>query len=156
MIPDHPDKDDFNFEKLAREIVMSKLKSLDKPAETAAQVAEKIMVAAVKSTGERQHPMVTIIKVCRGSMSGIVIIDKDLTGAALALLKKVMIVSDQLKLDPESVMTWFLEGIAEVTPMVGSDIRNNIQYKIEEEFLGAGEIFSKLSEQALNRPSSFT
>lgn len=156
MIPGDSNKDGFNFEKLAREIVMSKLKNLDQPGDTAAQVAEKIMVAAIKSTGERQHPMVTIIKVCRGCMSGIVIIDKDLTGAALALLKKVMPVSDQLKLDPESVMTWFLEGIAEVTPMVGTDTRNNIRYMIEEEFIGAGEIFSKLSEQAQSRPSSFT
>lgn len=157
MTRSEPKKDDdFNFEKLAREIVMSRLSSVEKASATAADVAHKIMVTAVKSTGERQHPMVTIIKICRGTMSGILIIEKNLVETAAQLLQKAVPVATEVDLDPESVFTWFLEGIAEVTPMMNQQARWDIQATVDREYLEMGRTYRQLVEAAAKRPSSFS
>ena len=73
MIPVAAFEDDCNLEKLAREIVVSRLAGAADASEEAALVGRELIISAVKATGERQHPMVTIILILRGVMGGLLL-----------------------------------------------------------------------------------
>ena len=86
---DNPDG--YDFEKLAREITMTRLKdvSAETAAATAAEVASKIIIAGVASTGKRQDPQLTVTGVCRGVMSGVLLVE------SLAQLGAAAVLADQ-------------------------------------------------------------
>jgi len=139
---------EFDFEKLAREIVSSRLSRVENAPGTAAEIAKKIIVAAVKSTKVRQDPKTTVIQVCRGVLSGIMFIGQDIPETAIQILKMMSPIALELHLDPGDLMTWAMEGIADVTPMTGMDVRGAIRGRIEELFMGTGTIFSELCDKA--------
>ena len=140
----------YDFEKLAREIITSRLKELpaEAAAAAAAEVASKIIVAGVASTGRRQDPHLTVMGVCRGIMAGMLLIEKDLVATSVELVKSMAHLAQETHLDPADMMTWAMEAIAAVAVLGNSDLRANVREALEHNFMGTGEVFGELLAKA--------
>jgi hypothetical protein len=142
--------DTYDFEKLAREIVVSRLKDI--PAEAAAgaaaEAAAKIIVAGVTSTAKRQDPRLTVSGICRGAMSGMLLIEGDLVATAVALVKSMAQLAVETHLDPADMMTWAMEGIAAVCMVGHGDLKTSVREALEQNFMGTGEVFGELMAKA--------
>lgn len=141
-------EESFDFEKLAREIVASRLAGAANADSAAAEIARKIIVTAVASTKVRQDPRLTVRAVCRGVMSGLLLLDQPMPPAAVAVLKQMPHVAQDVPLAPGDLMTWGMEGIAEAAAMAGLELQSKVHDEIEASFMGAGEVFKKLCERA--------
>ncbi|MBI3564181.1 MAG: hypothetical protein HY079_03180 [Elusimicrobia bacterium] len=135
---------EYDFEKLGKEIVVGRLREVADPYALAGEAARKIAVAAVTSTRGKQEPKVTVAGVCRGVMSGMVLIEKDLPKTAVALLTQMAAVANETGLDPAECMTWAMEGIAPVVKTAHSHDGDRVRAAIEENFMGAGEVFDSI------------
>ncbi|MBI2386628.1 MAG: hypothetical protein HYV14_11510 [Elusimicrobia bacterium] len=140
--------DDFNLEKLAKEIVLDRLKDLPDAPAGAGLAALQILTQAVTATQARQAPRDTVVAVCRGLMSGMLLLGKDLPAAAVAILKQVNVVAETTQQDPAELMTWAIEGIAPVAKLAGLQTRYAVQEAIEASFMGAGQVFASTCETA--------
>ncbi|MDX6770401.1 MAG: hypothetical protein SF051_12775 [Elusimicrobiota bacterium] len=140
--------DAFDFEQLAKDIVTSRLKEAGEAPAACAEVARKMIVSGVTSTGAKQDPRRTVIGVCQGVMGGALLLEKDLAAIAIALLSEVAAMADELHLDPSEMMTWAMEGIARVCHVSGALAESSVQDAIEAKFMGAGEAFSALCREA--------
>jgi len=139
---------EYDFEKLAKEIVVSRLKdAADAPA-VAGEVVHKIAVTAVTSTRDRQDPRTTVSAACRGVMGGMTILEKDLPSTAVVLLSQMAVVAQETGLDPADCMTWAMEGMAPIVKLAHGDVQEAVRAAIEEKFMGAGEVFRGLLETA--------
>jgi len=136
--------DEFDFEKLSREIVASRLSDLKDAPHAAAEVARKIITTGVQSTKVRQDPHITVAAVCRGVMGGMLILNKPLPPAAVSILKEMAAISHDVHLDPGDLMTWGMEGIAAVAHMAGHEAQQSVHMAIEETFMGAGVVFDQI------------
>lgn len=139
---------EYDFEKLAREIVINRLKGSDNAPEGAAELLKQLIVGGVTGTKFRQEPRVTVSAICRGIMSGILLIEKDMPLTAVKILTELPLVSNEVPLDPGELMTWAMEGMAQVAHMAGPAAEGAIQERIEEKFMGAGSVFSDLCHKA--------
>jgi hypothetical protein len=135
---------EYDFEKLGKEIVVSRFKDLDDPYSLAGEAARKIAVAAVTSTRDRQEPRVTIAAACRGVMGGMILIEKDLPRTAVSLLDQMAAVANETGLDPAECMTWAMEGIAPIVKVSHGGVADQVRAAIEEHFMGVGEIFERI------------
>lgn len=135
---------EYDFEKLGKEIVVGKFKDIEDPYSLAGEAARKIAVAAVTSTREKQDPHVTVAAACRGVMGGMVLIEKDLPKTAVALLQQMATVAQETNLDPAECMTWAMEGIAPVVKVAPGGAADHVRAAIEENFMGAGEVFETI------------
>ena len=142
--------DSYDFEKLAREIITSRLQGIpaEATAAAAAEVASKIIVAGVASTAKRQDPHLTVTEVCRGVMSGMLLIEKDLVAASVELVKSMAHLAQETHLDPAEMMTWAMEGIAAISVMGHQDLKANVREALEHNFMGTGEVFGELCAKA--------
>ena len=140
--------EEYDFEKLAREIVLSRLKGSDKGPEGAAEILKQLIVGGVMGTRLRQAPRLTVSAVCRGIMSGMLLIEKDLPRTAVKILGELPVISNEIPIDPADLMTWAMEGIAAVAHMAGPAAQSSIQELIEEKFMGAGPVFGELCHKA--------
>ncbi len=138
---------EYDFEKLSREIIVSRLGPVENTPAASAEIARKIIVAAVLSTKERQDPRLTVAAVCRGIIDGLLLLNKDLAQPAVALLKLMHEIANEVPLDPADLMTWAMEGIAAAAATSGAQAQQAIQASIDETFMGAGEVFSRLCER---------
>ncbi len=134
---------EYDFQTLAREIAVALREDSNAPAD-AAEAARKMVVAAVASTRERQDPRHTVSGVCRGIMAGMALLDKDLPATAVALLGRMAAVAQETALDPAECMTWAMEGIAPVAKTASGGTGDAVRAAIEENFMGAGEVFDRL------------
>ena len=144
--------EEYSFEKLAREIVLSRLKNAEKAPQEAADTAKKIIIDGVTSTKGRQDPHLTVSGVCRGVMSGVLLNDQSLPETAVFLLGEMADVAQEVQLDPADLMTWGMEGIADVAVMASANAASSIQEQIEQRFMGVGEIFSQICRKASEKP----
>ena len=135
-----------DFEKMARELITSQLKT--SPAATAAEVASKIIVTGVTKTSPRPDPHLTVTGVCRGIMSGMLLIDKDLVVASVELVKSMAHLAQETHLDPAEMMTWAMEAIAAVSVLGPPDLGASVREALEHNFMGTGEVFGKLLAKA--------
>lgn len=140
--------DDFNLEKLAKEIVVARMKDLPDAPSAAGLVAAQILAKAVASTQARQAPRDTVVAVCRGLMSGMLLLGKDLPSTAVAILKQINLVAESTQQDPAELMTWALEGIAPVAGIAGRQTRDAVEEAIEAAFMGAGQAFASVCQTA--------
>lgn len=138
--------DDFNLEKLAKEIVVARFGGVADAPAGAGAVAKQIVVKAVG--GARQPARDSVTSVCRGLMSGMLILEKDLPRAAVAILGQMNAAAAETHQDPADLMTWAMEGIAPVARLAGRDVCYRIEASIEESFMGAGRTFASLCEAA--------
>ena len=138
----------YDFEKLAREITTSRLRGADGAPAAAAAIASQIIVAGVASTVCRQDPHLTVMGVCRGVMSGMLIIEQDLVATPVELLKTMASLAQETHLDPADLMTWAMEAIAAVIVMCHGDVQLQVREALEQNFMGTGEIFGELCAKA--------
>ena len=140
--------DDFNLEKLAKEIVVDRMRDLPDAPAGAGLVAAQILAKAVAGTQSRQAPRDTVVAVCRGLMSGMLLLGKDLPATAVAILKQVTLVAETTNQDPAELMTWAIEGIAPVAGIAGRQTRDAVEEAIESAFMGAGQVFASTCQTA--------
>lgn len=138
--------DDFGLEKLAKEIVVARFKGIADAPAGAGAVARQIVTKAV--TGTRQAPRDSVTAVCRGLMSGMLLLEKDLPATAVAILKQMNAVAVETDQDPAEMMTWGMEAIASVARLSGRDTCYAIEAAIELSFMGAGKVFAAACETA--------
>ena len=81
-------------------------------------------------------------------MSGMFLLEKDLSLTAVAILSQMSVVATETHQDPADLMTWAMEGIAPVVTLAGGHVREEVARAIETEFMGAGEVFSQVCETA--------
>lgn len=134
----------FDFEKLAKDLIVEQLKAVDDPAAAAAQIVKKLAVSAVTGAGASQPPRASVSAACKGILSGILLLEKDLPAAAVAMLEQMGTVAAQTNQDPSECMTWAMEGMASVCRLASSAVQDGVQAAIEEKFMGAGEVFAGL------------
>jgi len=144
--------DDFSLEKLAKEIVVDRLKGFEDAPSGAGAIARKIVTSAITGTRARQSPRDSVNAVCRGLMSGMLLLGKDLPGTAVAILRQMDAVAHVTHQDPAELMTWAMEGIAPVARLAGGHACDDIQEAIEAAFMGAGHVFASVCDAAGARP----
>lgn len=140
--------DDFNLEKIAKEIVVARLKGVTDPISGAGEVAHQIISKAITGTQARQTPRDSVIATCRGLMSGMLILEKDLPSTAVSILNQMSVVATETHQDPADLMTWAMEGIAPIAKLAGQHSCEGIEHAIEASFMGAGQVFALACESA--------
>lgn len=98
-----------------------------------------------------KDPKTAIVGVCRGAMQAVLLGGQKVPDAAVKLLEALPNTSLMMRTSPEDLMSWVLQGIADVTPMAGPEVRDELRTKIEEKFMGTGEIFDGFCEEAARR-----
>lgn len=138
-----------DFGKLAKDTVSSRLKGIEDTAPVAAEIAHKTIVAAVTSArAKSEDPAKAVESVCRGTLSGLVLIDKDLVSASMAILGRLAQTAQDVHVDPQELLTWALQGIAKVSPMLSAQALWKLREQIEAKFMGVGPIFDEMCENA--------
>ncbi len=133
----------YDFEKLAREIVSTRLAETgDKAPAVVAEIARTILISALKSTRSKQNPMLSVAGICRGALAGLLVVNGDLAQAAPLILKELAYVSDQVPISPEDLMTWAMKGFADIAVIAGPDATSAIESAIDRSFMGAGTVFA--------------
>lgn len=135
-----------DYEKQAREAVTSALGQIDsgRP-EKAALIACRQISHAARAA---KDPRFAVVAVCRGAMSAVFLSNHSLPDAVLKLLESLPDTSLMMRSGPEELMSWAMEGVADVTVVAGPAIRDAISAKIEEKFMGAGPVFDALCDKA--------
>lgn len=144
------DMDVFNLEKLAREITVERLKGVQDPPAAAGEVARSIAIKAIAGTQARQSPRDSVAATCRGLMSGMLLLEKDLPRTAVSILSRMGEVAHETHQDPAELMTWAMEGIAPVAKMSGESVRASVEDAIEHAFMGAGHVFAETCRAAVS------
>ena len=134
---------EYDFEKLGKEIVVSRFKDLEDPYTLAGEAARKIAVAGVTGTRAMQDPHLTICAVCKGVAAGMLILEKDLAKTAVALLAQMGPIAQETNLDPADCMSWAMEGIAPIAKLAPGGAADAVRSAIDESFMGAGEVFEQ-------------
>ncbi len=98
-----------------------------------------------------KDPKAAIVAVCRGSMNAVLLGGQSVPAAAVALLESLPNMSLMMRTGPEDLMSWVMEGIADVTPLAGPEVRDALRTAIEEKFMGASVIFDALCDAAAAR-----
>ena len=98
-----------------------------------------------------KEPKDAIVAVCRGAMKGVLLGGQNVPDAAVALLEALPNMSLMMRTGPEDLMSWVMEGIADVTPLAGPEVRDALRVKIEEKFMGASVIFDGFCEAAAQK-----
>ena len=130
-----------DLEKLAKEFVLERLKSVADPYALAGDIARKIAVAGARSSSE---PRAAVSAACRGVIGGMLILEKNLPKTAVALLAQMAVVAQEAHLDPGDCMTWAMEGIAPVCKLAPNDMGSEVRAALEAAFMGAGDIFERV------------
>ena len=138
-----------DFEKQAKDAVAECLASAPgaDSIRTAAVMCQHISHAARMS----KDPKPAVVAVCRGAMNAVLLGGQSVPDAAIALMEALPNTSLMMRTSPEDLMSWVMEGIADVTPMAGAEVRDAVCVKIEEKFMGASSIFVEFCEAALKK-----
>ena len=99
-----------------------------------------------------KDPKPAVVAVCRGAMNAILLGGQSVPDAAVALMEILPNTSLMMRTGPEDLMSWVMEGIADVTPMAGVEVRDALRTRIEEKFMGASAIFDGFCDAAARRP----
>ena len=141
--------DTFDFEKQAKDAVAACI-AADSVA--GASLTVPIMCHHLSHAARmNKNPKPAIIAVCRGSMNAVLLGGQSVPDAAMSLMEALPNLSLMMRTGPEDLMSWVMEGIADVTPMAGEEVRSALCAKIEEKFMGASAIFDGFCEAALKK-----
>ena len=138
-----------DFDKLAKEAVAACIAA--DPVAGAARTVPVICHHISHAARMMTDPKPGVIAVCRGSMQAILLGGQSVPDAAVALLDALPNMSLMMRSGPEDLMSWVMEGIADVTPMAGPEVRDAVGAKIEEKFMGASSIFYGFCDAAKKR-----
>lgn len=95
-----------------------------------------------------KDPKPAVVAVCRGAMKAVLLGGQSVPDAALALMEALPNTSLMMRTGPEDLMSWVMEGVADVTPLAGPEVRDALHTRIEEKFMGASSIFEGFCEAA--------
>ena len=151
-MPDLPNPEEYDFEKLAKEIVSTRLKEEKGADEAVGEVVRKIVTAAVLGTKARQDPRLTILAAVKGAMNGVLLAEGNLATAGTAVLQQMANIASETSLDPQETMTWAMESLAAAAVMSTPEAQSAMHNAIEEKFMGAGSVFNELVQKALPKP----
>jgi aryl-alcohol dehydrogenase-like predicted oxidoreductase len=96
----------------------------------------------VGATSAKQPPEVSVAAACKGVVSGLVLLERDLPAPVVAILSQMGSVAQETGQDPAEMMTWAMRGIAPVCVLAGADKCSAVEEAIEAKFMGAGAVFS--------------
>jgi hypothetical protein len=134
-----------DFEKSSRETVTQALAKGGTVAACVALIGQRIAGAA-RSGGDAHK---AVVDVTRGGIGAFLLNGhQDVAAAAIALLEALPNLSLMTQVGPEEVMTWVMEGIAAVAAMAPAEVNHDIRGRIDEKFMGAGEIFGNFVDKA--------
>lgn len=137
-----------SYEKQARDAVAARAASANPtPAEAALTACE--MLSRVSRSAP--DPREAVVAACKGAVSGAFIANLDVVETSVLILKTLATVSISGRVDPEKLMTWVMEGIAEALSTADAETRSAIQQRIDGEYMGAGAVFSDLCDKAIKR-----
>jgi hypothetical protein len=141
-----PDPD---FSQQARDAIKTALSQGAKatPDHMARIVVEQITSAARASQDQRR----AVISACRAALEDLNLVGMDLSALTIQVLRGLSRISLMVRVDPQDVMTWVMEGVAEVAVTLGEDACERMAKAIEHEFIGAGPAFAELCGQARRR-----
>lgn len=130
---------------LTKEMIVSRLKdSQDAPALAADMVKQTIFASMPSIKASGRDPKESVEDICFGAMSGLLLIEKDLPNGAMLILTGMAEIAQKVNIDPSELMTWTMEGIARIAPLVASHTLEDTRMRIEKEYMGAGEVFGSL------------
>jgi hypothetical protein len=142
-----PMADSPDFEKQAKDAVAAMLAS--NPAAGTALVVPVVCQQISHAARLGKDPKQAVIAVCRGAMGALLLAGQDLPAAVVALMEALPNTSLMMRVGPEDLMSWVMEGVAAVTAVAGPQAREAMSSKIEEKFMGASTIFEGFCEAAL-------
>lgn len=146
--------EEYDFEKLAREIVNARLTG-KQPAEApliGAATVKEMLVSGVQGTRLHQEPRATVHAVCHGALNGVMLAGGSLPETAVLLLAEVAAIADATALSSQDLMTWSMEGIAEGSQTAGAEVQSKIQDAIEARYMGAGTVFGHICHDLSRSP----
>lgn len=138
-----------DFEKQAKDAVAAGIAT--NPGAGAAMTVPIMCQQISHAARMSKDPKPAIVAVCRGSMNAVLLAGQNVPDAAVALLEALPNTSLMMRAGPEDLMSWVMEGVADVTPMAGVEVRDALRMKIEEKFMGASTIFDGFCEAALRK-----
>ncbi len=141
----------YNFDQLAREMVVSQLKDAADAPVQAARIARATIIAGVKGTnaaGSKQSPEKSVRMISKGMIAGMMIINKKVDVAAVELLQQIGQAATDTNQDPQQMLTWAMQGIADNAPLMAKTQVDAICTAIDTAFMGAGQVFAELCKKA--------
>ena len=134
--------EEITLERQAREAVAAEL---SKKSGAAAAVMGSLIARASRSATD---PHAAVVDVCRGGMGALLLAGQDLPASAVQILEILPNLSLMMRSGPEQLMTWVMEGIAAAAAMSSPDVQESIKTRIDEKFMGAGDVFGSFCEKA--------
>lgn len=134
-----------DFEKIGKDFVLERFKDAADPYTLAGEAVRRIAVAGAR---EQSDPRASVAAACRGVMSGMLLLEKDMPKTAVALLSQMALVAQEASLDPSACMTWAMEGIAPICKLAPDGMGDKVRAAIEARFMGAGDIFERILRTA--------
>lgn len=96
-----------------------------------------------------QETKAAVVSAVRGAFLGAALGLQDVPELALRVLEGLPNISLMMRAGPEDLMSWVMEGVADAAAAAATpDGRDKISTRIEEKFMGAGQVFEKLYDQA--------
>lgn len=138
-----------DFEKQAKDAVAAAIASdpVAGPARTVSVICQHLSHAARLN----KQPKDAVVAVVRGSFNAILLAGQSLPDAAVGLMEALPNTTLMMSAGPEELMSWIMEGVADVTPVAGPEARDALRTRIEEKFMGASTIFDGFCEAAAKR-----
>ncbi len=138
----------FNIGQLTKEMVVTRLSELQDPCAAGAEIAKKTLLIALENaqTFEPEHKQ-SIVEICAGAMTGLLLSEQDVSHGAVCVLKKAYDAAVQLHLDPTEVMELALRGIIYTRKFLTPAQFADIQAAVTTEFMGVGEVFLRICEE---------
>ena len=137
-----------DFEKQAKDAVAASIAAGD-------ALAVPVMCQHISHAARiSKDPKQAVVAVCRGSMQALLLGGQNLPDAAVALIEALPNISLMMRVGPEDMMSWVMEGVADVTPLAGPEVRETLTARIEEKFMGASSIFDGFCDAALKKSRS--
>ena len=84
----------------------------------------------------------------RGALAAVFLGGQDVVETAIQVLAYLPNISLMTTAGASDLMSWVMEGIADVTPVAGPEVRDKLAARIDEKFMGAGEVFAALCAKA--------
>ena len=141
--------DPIDFETQAKDAVAACIKA--DPAGGATKIVPVICQHLAHAARVTKEPKDPVVAACRGGFNAVLLGGQSVPDAAVGVMEALSGMSLSMRTSPEDLMSWVMEGAADVMPMAGAAIRDALHTRIEEKYMGASAIFDKLCEAAAKR-----
>ncbi|MBI5246765.1 MAG: hypothetical protein HY923_06255 [Elusimicrobia bacterium] len=141
--------DPTDFETQAKDAVMACIKA--DPLGGAAKIVPVIGMQLAHAARVTKEPKDAVVAACRGGFNAVLLGGQSVPDAAVGVMEALSGMSLSMRTSPEDLMSWVMEGAADVMPMAGAAVQDALRTRIEEKYMGASTIFDQFCEAAKNR-----